>query len=113
MSSLRENIISHLNAKGNYSPDVDDYEVDRLIANIELSQECLEQIKAFGIAQEYEYKPGHTITRINTLISAYQMFQRNIHQCSAKLGISRNDRIKLKLLEEKQGDEFDNDFKLR
>lgn len=109
MSSLRENIISHLKAKGNYSPEVDDQEIDRLITNIELSQECLQQIKG-NVGQEYEYKPGHTITRVNPLVNAYQMFQRNIHQCSAKLGISRNDRIKLKLLEEKQGDDFDRDF---
>lgn len=110
MNYLRENIISHLTIKGNYSPDVDDFFVDELIANIELSQDCLRRIKLDGISQEYEYKPGHTITRINPLINAYQMFQRNIHQCSAKLGISRNDRIKLKLLSEKLSDEFDNDF---
>lgn len=111
MSSLREKIISHLEGKGNYSPDVDDFFVDELITNIELSLQCLDKIKdTGGVSQDYTYKPGHTITRINPLISAYQMFQRNIHQCSSKLGINRADRIKLKLMAERLEDEFDSDF---
>jgi hypothetical protein len=112
MSSLRKNIITHLQSKGNYEPEVDDFFVDELISNIELSQDCLRQIKSSGgISEQYEYKPGHTVTRINPLIAAYQMFQRNIHQSSAKLGITRNDRIKLKIMESKSIDEFDQDFK--
>jgi phage terminase small subunit len=110
MNSLREKVISHLEEKGNYSPDVDDFFVDELISNIELSLQTLEEIKATGISQEYIYKPGLTITRVNPLISAYQMFQRNIHQCSSKLGINRADRLKLKLIEAKEEDDFDKDF---
>lgn len=110
MKALKTNIIAHLEAKGNYSPDVDDYLVDELIINIDLANECLKTIKQEGIVQTYEYKPGNHISRLNPSVNAYQMFQRNIQQLSSKLGISRNDRIKLKLIQLKEQDEFDKDF---
>lgn len=110
MSSLREDIISHLKAKGNYSPEVDDSEIDRLIDNMKLYNYCLKELSSSGVSEQYEYKPGHTVTRINPLVDALQKFQANINKSTSKLGISRNDRIKLKLLEEKQGDDFDRDF---
>lgn len=109
MSSLKDDIIRHLENKGNYSPEVDDPEIERLIDNMKLYQSCLKDLLRTGVSETYEYKPGHTVTRINPLVGALQTFQANINKSTSKLGISRNDRIKLKLLEAKQ-DEFENDF---
>jgi len=109
MNSLKENIIAHLKKKGNYSPEVDDPEIDRLLDNMSLYKSCLKELISIGVSEQYEYKPGHTVTRINPLVGALQTFQANINKSTSKLGISRNDRIKLKLLEAKQ-DEFENDF---
>lgn len=108
MNSLKENIITHLKKKGNYSPEVDDAEIDRLLDNMKLYQYCLKELDG-NVSEQYEYKPGHTVTRINPLVDALQKFQANINKSTSKLGISRNDRIKLKLLEQKV-DEFENDF---
>lgn len=105
---LKANIIAHLEQKGNYSEEVDLYLVNELLLNIDLSNQCLERINLpDGVIQEYEYKPGHTVSRINPAVNAYQMFQRNIGQLSTKLGINRNDRIKMKLIEQKIQDDFD------
>jgi len=109
-SKLRRKIISHLETKGNYDPDVDDYLIDDLLKNMDLCRQCERILDEKGPIEEYEYKEGKYLNRINPAVNAYQMFQRNIHQISAKLGISRNDRIKLKLIESKQQDEFDQDF---
>lgn len=111
MNSIRKNIISHLQAKGNYSSDVDDYLIDEIESNKELSDECLQKIKDEGIIIYTVFtKSGASISKLNPAVNAYQMFQRNINQLSSKLGINRADRIKLKLLAEKEADEFADDF---
>jgi phage terminase small subunit len=108
-SSLRNAIIIHLTKKGNYDPGVDDYVIDELISNIELSRECLTTLKYEGVVQNYITTSGSKMSKMNPLVGIYQMFQRNIQQLAGKLGINRKDRIMLKLLEEKQLDQFDND----
>lgn len=112
MSTIRNNIISHLEKrKGSYEPNVDDYLIDELVINKELSDECLQKIKDEGIIIYTVFaKSGASISKLNPAVNAYQMFQRNINQLSAKLGINRADRIKLKLLAEKEADEFEDDF---
>jgi len=107
--NLREDIVAHLTKKGNYESTVDDYLIDELLINIDLSNECLKSLKGH-IVEEYEYKAGTVITRINPMVNAYQMFQRNINQLSTKLGINRADRLKLKLMAEKLEDTFTEDF---
>ncbi len=109
-AGLRNNIVSHLKKKGNYEPDVDDYVIDELISNIELSKECLNQIKEEGVVQHYITTSGSEMSKMNPLVGIYQMFQRNIQQLAAKLGINRKDRLMLKLIQEKEKDDFDADF---
>lgn len=72
MSSLRKNILKRLEKKGSYSPDVNDFFVDELITNIELSQDCLRQISLNVICEQYEHKQGNfiIISRMNPLSEA-------------------------------------------
>jgi len=111
ITSLRNDIITHLKKKGGYDPDVDNYIIDELIENITLSKECLTVLKAEGVVQRYTTTSGSEMTKMNPLVGIYQMFQRNIAQLSTKLGINRKDRLMLKLVEEKNKDSFDEDFK--
>lgn len=107
---LKKLIIKHLKHKGNYDPDVDDYVIDMLIENINYSELMKQEIYQNGLVQTITAGNGAHYTKQNPAFGIYQMCLRNIHQCSAKLGINRNDRLKLKMLEEKTKDDFDNDF---
>jgi phage terminase small subunit len=110
MSLLKSKIITHLQSKGTYSPDVDDYVIDELLENVELSKQCLTQLKVEGVVQHYITTSGSEMSKMNPLVGIYQMFQRNIQQLATKLGINRKDRLMLKLVEAKAKDEFDEDF---
>jgi len=109
--SIKTQIVEHLIKKGSYDPDVDDYMIIELIENIQLSKQCLDQIKDEGVVSYYYTTKGDRLSKMNPIVGIYQMFQRNINQLSSKLGINRSDRLKLKLVEEQSTDEFDNDFK--
>ncbi len=109
--SLKQDIIDHLKKKGNYDPDVDDYVIDMLLENIGYADQCKHEIRTYGLTQEMFGRNGVRYTKMNPSFGIYQMCLRNIHQCAAKLGINRKDRIALKLVEEKNIDEFDRDFK--
>lgn len=111
MDTIKTKIINHLESKGHYSPDVDDYVIDELIENIELSKQTLNQLKDEGVVVKYITTSGSEMSKMNPLVGIYQMFQRNIQQLSCKLGINRKDRMMLKLIEEKQTDEFDVHFR--
>ena len=78
--------------------------------DLEYAKQMTDSIDNDGLIVSLPNGNGVISTRINPALTIYESCLRNIHQCSAKLGISRNDRIKLKLLEEKKSDEFDNDF---
>jgi P27 family predicted phage terminase small subunit len=109
--NLRNDIIAHLQKKGNYEPEVDDYQIDILIENIEYATLMKENLKENGIIVDIPNGNGIITTKENPAYGTYVKCVTHINQSSTKLGISRNDRIKLKLLEEKKEDEFDNDFK--
>lgn len=50
--SLKQDIIDHLNKKGNYDPDVDDYVIDMLLENIGYAEQCKHQLETYGLTQE-------------------------------------------------------------
>ena len=107
---LRNDIIKHLKKKGDYDPDVDDYLIDMLLENIEYANTMKADIERQGCVIEKTSGNGFRTTKMNPSFGVYQMCLRNIHQAAAKLGISRADRLKLKLVEEKEKDDFDKDF---
>lgn len=105
--TYKEKIVSHLKSKGTYDEDLDEEMINDLLENINLSRKTLRQIKKEGVILRYTTTSGSEMTKMNPLVGIYQMFQRNTHQLSSKLGICRGDRLKLKLIEKKSLDEFD------
>jgi len=108
--SLRDNIIEHLNQKGNYDPNVDDIQIDILLDNLEFAQILKNQIKEEGLIVTIPNGNGIPTTKQNPAFGTYDRCISIVAQCSIKLGINRKDRIALKLIEEKNKDEFDQDF---
>ena len=109
--NLRNDIVEHLKKKkDSYSPDVDDYVIDMLLENLEYAEQMKKDLDQNGCVVSIPNGNGIVTTKMNPSFGVYQMCLRNIHQCAAKLGINRADRLKLKLTEEKTKDDFDNDF---
>jgi P27 family predicted phage terminase small subunit len=107
---LRNAIVQHLLKKGNYEPTVDDYLIDILIDNIQYAEMAQKDVKDNGLIVTIPNGNGIATTKENPAFGTYEKCLRHIHQASEKLCITRNDRIKLKLLEEKTKDEFDHTF---
>lgn len=109
--SLRNDIIKHLKNKGNYDSDVDDYVIDILIDNIEYSEDLKRDIKKNGCIIVTRTGNNVSVTKENPAYGTYVKCLTNIQQSAKQLGISRSDRLKLKLLDLKAMDDFDEDFK--
>lgn len=109
MEQLKENIINHLIKKGNYDETVDNFVIDMLIENVQFAEIAKEDIINRGLVIDIINGNGIISPKMNPSFGIYRMCVSNIHQAASKLGISRNERIKLKLLEQKV-DEFENDF---
>ena len=103
----KEKIIQHLQSKGTYSPEIDDEVIDDLIDNMTMCKMSLKIVRDEDIMVSATNGIGFSTYKLNPAINAYQMFQRNVHQISAKLGINRKDRMMLKLVESKSDDGFD------
>jgi len=104
--TLRERIIEHLKTKGTYDPNVDDDQVDELIENSMFAKRIFKELLKEGAILHLVDRSGNPYTKMNPAMNAYQMMMRNVFQMSSKLGISRSDRLKLKIVEMKREDEF-------
>lgn len=104
---LKNKIINHLQRKGNYDEDVDDYLIDMLLDNIEYSEQSKDTILIKGLMTKMPNGNGIETTKENPAFGTYVKCLENIHNCATKLGINRKDRIALKLLEEKDRDDFE------
>ena len=107
----KKNIIEHLKKKGNYEDQVDDMVIEILLKNIKYAETLCNLIEEQGLQVTTTNGNGFDTTKENPAFGTYMKCLDNIHACSAKLGISRKDRIALKLIEEKKDDDFDSDFK--
>lgn len=107
MANLRSRIINHLTEKGNFDPQVDEDMIDDLIDNCMLAKTLFKRIMTEGAVLEYTTTSGSRMIKMSPALNAYQMVMRNVYQLSSKLGINRNDRMKLKIIEKKQQDELD------
>ena len=107
MSKLHDAIVLHLTEKGTYDPSIDDYLIEELIDNIALCKKCFQSLKQNGVTLEYIGTSGSTMTKINPEITCYIMLTKNISTISQKLSINRADRLKLKILDVKAQDEFE------
>ena len=107
--NLKNQIVEHLKRKGNYE-DVDDMIIDILLTNIDYAEKLKVMIKNDGLQVTIPNGNNFITTKENPAFGTYLKCLDQIHTCSAKLGISRKDRITLKIIEEKAADEFDSDF---
>lgn len=108
--TLKTHIVQHLNKKGNYESDVDDMEIDILLNNIKYAATLCELIEEQGLQITTTNGNGFDTTKENPAFGTYIKCLSEIRNSCAKLGISRKDRIALKLVEEKKEDDFDSDF---
>jgi len=107
--NLKNQIVEHLKRKGNYE-DVDDMIIDILLTNIGYAEQLNVMLKNDGLQVNISNGNGIFTIKENPAFGTYQKCLDQIHTCSVKLGISRKDRITLKIIEKKPADEFDNDF---
>ena len=107
MANLKDRIVEHLSKKGTYDPDIDDDMIDDLVDSVNLGKTLLKRLQKDGAILEYYTTSGSKMLKLSPVLNAYQMVQRNTYQLSTKLGINRNDRLKLKIVEQKQRDELD------
>ena len=109
-TKLRERILEHLKSKGTFDEKVDEMMLDDLLENLEFTKKIFKELRTEGSVIEYTMGNGHIITKLNPKMNAYQMMQKNVFQLCSKLGINRNDRLKLKLIEKQEKDEFEKLF---
>lgn len=107
---LRDDIIQHLTKKGNYDADVDDMVIDILVKNVGYAETLCGILERDGLQVTIPNGNGIETTKENPAFGTYIKCLDSIHTCSAKLGIGRKDRIALKLIEERERDEFDREF---
>ena len=105
--SIKTNIVEHLKKKGNYDESIDDYLIDMLMDNLKFANEMKEKLSEEGCIIASANGNGIVSVKQHPAFSVYQMALRNIHQISSRLSISRADRIKLKLIEQKEQDALD------
>ena len=108
--NIKSDIVQHLTKKGQYEPDVDDFVIDILIKNVKYAEKLCDLLETQGLQVRIPNGNGIETTKENPAFGTYMKCLDSIHTCSAKLGISRKDRIALKLIEEKKEDDFDEDF---
>jgi P27 family predicted phage terminase small subunit len=104
---IKSNIVNHLIKKGCYESDVDDMVIDILVDNLKFLSRLAQKVEEEGLVVTILNGNGISTTRENPSYGTYTKCLDNIHQCCAKLGISRKDRISLKIMEEKMNDGFD------
>lgn len=107
MATLKDRIVTHLESKGNYDPNVDDDMIDDLVYHTAIAKTLMKKLQTEGAILEYYTTSGSKMLKLSPTLNALQMVQRSIYQLSTKLGIDRSSRLKLKIIEEKQQDELD------
>ncbi len=108
--TIKTKIVKHLESKGTYDPEVDDCFIDMIVENMDFASTAKEDIKKRGLLVTTTNGNGFKTTKENPAFGTYMKCITNIRELASKLGIHRNDRIKLKLIEEQSKDDFDKDF---
>jgi hypothetical protein len=106
-TKIKNGIVQHLIKKGNYEPDVDDMLIDVILENIRYGNLMRANLDEKGCVLNERSGNNVVVTKTNPAFNVYQMCLRNVNEASAKLGISRKDRIALKLIEVQKEDDFD------
>lgn len=93
-----ENEIKEFLKRNDYE-ETDDIIITELVYNIELAQICKDEIESGGTTIKTFTKAG-PVTKVNPSITVYNAALKNIQTLSAKLGLTPQDRAKLKIVKE-------------
>ena len=96
---LRDSIKNHLVKKGNYEPDIDDYNIDILIDNLEFAALAKRDLDTNGLIVTIPNGNGIATTKQNPALGAYHMSIKLVKDSAHTLSINRQDRLKLKIEE--------------
>ena len=94
-----EEIIKAFLQEQNTYEETDEIVIKELIYNIELAQVCKEEIEQTGTTIESVTAAGSS-TKVNPSFTVYNAALKNIHTSCTKLGITPQDRAKLKIKKE-------------
>ena len=103
---LKTRIVKNLQKLGQFDLESDEILINELVFNIEIAQHARKEIRAGGII----IKGRFDVDIRNPALDVYNAAVKNINALSTKIGMSRQERLKLKLALE-QKDAFDEAFK--
>lgn len=108
---LEEGIKKYLKENGNYIPDIDDYNVELFLTGLKLSEQALNLLENntgnnTGVIVTIPNGNGIETTKANPALGAYKECIILAREAAIKLGINRNDRIKLKIEEQLDNDPY-------
>lgn len=92
-TKIRKELIDYLKDKGVYE-ETDEFQVDELMFNLRLADDAKEDIVENGL------KAGERQDRVNPSVNVYMSCIKNINTLATKLGITVQERAKLKLTSE-------------
>ncbi len=95
---MKEQIIEYLESKSLHDI-IDIVSIDQLIFNIEQSKMTMADIEAEGSVTSMGTDRG-VIKKLNPSVQAYQLYLKNILALCTKLGLTVQERVKLKLIKE-------------
>ncbi len=95
---MENKIKEFLESQNNYEP-TDDTIIKELVYNIELAQICKDEIEQDGTTVKSVTAAGES-TKVNPSFTVYNSALKNIQTLSAKLGLTPQDRAKLKIVKE-------------
>ncbi len=98
---MEETIKNFLQEQNTYE-ETDDIIIKELVYNIELAQICKEEIEQTGTTIESVTAAGSSI-KVNPSFTVYNASLKNITLLCTKLGITPQDRAKLKIAKEDDG----------
>jgi P27 family predicted phage terminase small subunit len=100
MEKLKKRILEHLSQRSDYDALSDDILVDELIFNVYLAKKARREIQDSGIT----FKNRFNDIIKNPAMDIYNGAIRNVNALATKLGISRQERMKLKQAAQEQAD---------
>jgi P27 family predicted phage terminase small subunit len=97
---LKTSIEQHLEKKGNYEQGIDEYYIDILIENLDMSRTAKADLDSNGLVVTIPNGNGIATTKQNPALGAYHQAIKLVREMAHILGIGRQDRIKLKIEEQ-------------
>ena len=107
MSTIKNKIIEHLKSRADFDENSDMVLIDELVFNINVAKKARVEVKNHGIIVKNRF--GDLIK--NPAFDIYNNAIRNISNISTKLGISRQERMKLKQEAPEVDDTFEMTFR--